>query len=80
VVPVALNREVVTSVCQRLQHGLNVSNVEVRFGNGKPNLRRGRLGAAHPSVALEEDCGRDFAVQARFLDRFNRFIVQPDGV
>ena len=79
-VAVALDREVVGCLRQRLQGGLDVADVEARLGDGEADFGLGGFALGLAAVGLEEDGGGDFAVEAGVFDGVLGLGVEPGGV
>ena len=79
-VAVALDREVVAGLRERLQGGLDVADVEARLGDGEADFGLGGFALGLAAVGLEEDGGGDFAVEASVFDGVLGFGIEPGGV
>ena len=76
-VTIALDREVIATVSERLQRGFDVADVKARLGHGKTDFRHRGFGLGLPAVRLEKDGGGHLAMKPCIFDGSLGFSVQP---
>src|SRR5262249_49861617 len=79
-VTVLLRGQEVAAIREGIQALLDVADVEARLGYGEANLRKRGLPALLPSVRLEQDRGRDLAVEPGLLQLWRGLGVEAQRV